>query len=190
MIEQKQQELLDVGSSGTPQGRFAYGGVVPDGAGGFCSNFTVLEGTPGTDSSANFRCWINGTGDDENGVKVDRFNYNPYNYVEVPSKRSNVFAKMTTDLDSGHTVGMMFTYQKRDSNQLLAPTPLFYGFQSYSVGEGIGAGNPYNPFGIDFCDLGWLLMMVELVMMQLLVQETMPLVGSEEECLKLVTEIM
>ena len=106
-------------------------------------------------NSANFRCWINGTGDDENGVKVgDRFNYNPYNYVEVPSKRSNVFAKMTTDLDSGHTVGMMFTYQKRDSNQLLAPTPLFYGFQSYSVGEGIGAGNPYNPFGIDFCDLG------------------------------------
>ena len=144
-----------VGSSGTPQGRFAYGGVVPDGAGGFCSNFTVLEGTLGSDSSANFRCWINGTGDDENGVKVgDRFNYNPYNYVEVPSKRSNVFAKMTTDLDSGHTVGMMFTYQKRDSNQLLAPTPLFYGFQSYSVGEGIGAGNPYNPFGIDFCDLG------------------------------------
>ena len=57
-----------VGSSGTPQGRFAYGGVVPDGAGGFCSNFTVLEGTLGSDSSANFRCWINGTGDDENGV--------------------------------------------------------------------------------------------------------------------------
>ncbi|GIR17512.1 MAG: hypothetical protein CM15mP31_2600 [Gammaproteobacteria bacterium] len=92
-----------------------------------------------------FRCWTS---------PDDRFNYNPYNYVEVPSKRSNVFAKMTTDLASGQTLGMMFTYQKRDSNQLLAPTPLFYGFQSYSVGEGIGAGNPYNPFGIEFCDLG------------------------------------
>ena len=128
------------GSAGTPQGRFAYSGVVGD-----CSNFTVTEGTAGSNAATDFRCWTS---------PDDRFNYNPYNYVEVPSKRSNVFAKMTTDLASGQTLGMMFTYQKRDSNQLLAPTPLFYGFQSYSVGEGIGAGNPYNPFGIEFCDLG------------------------------------
>mgnify|MGYP002061487053 FL=1 len=136
-----------VGSSGTPQGRFAYSGVVGD-----CSNFTVSEGTGGTNPATDFRCWVNGTGDGPDGG--DRFNYNPYNYVEVPSKRANVFAKMTTELNSGQTVGMMVTYQKRDSDILLAPTPLFYGFQDYSVGEGIGAGNPYNPFGIEFCDLG------------------------------------
>ena len=126
------------GSAGTPQGRFAYSGVVGD-----CSNFTVNEGTTGTDV-ADYRCWAS---------PDDRFNYNPYNYVETPNKRLNAFAKMTRELDSGQTVRLDFMYQKRDSDQLLAPTPLFYGFGSFGGNEGIGAGNPYNPFGIEFCDL-------------------------------------
>ena len=71
------------GSAGTPQGRFAYSGVV-----GSCSNFTVAEGTPGTNAATDFRCWES---------PDDRFNYNPYNYIETPSKRLNAFAKMTTD---------------------------------------------------------------------------------------------
>ena len=82
-----------VGSSGTPQGRFSYSGVVGD-----CSNFTVLEGTPGTNAATDFRCWINGTGDDpETGG--DRFNYNPYNYIETPSKRLNACTRRETQTD-------------------------------------------------------------------------------------------
>tara|TARA_B100001057_G_scaffold460946_2_gene512504 strand:+ start:3081 stop:5912 length:2832 start_codon:yes stop_codon:yes gene_type:complete len=136
-----------VGSSGTPQGRFAYGGVVGD-----CSNFTVAEGTPGTNAATDFRCWVNGTGDDP-VTGGDRFNYNPYNYIETPSKRLNAFAKMTRDLDSGQTLRMDFMYQKRDSDRLLAPMPLFYGFGSFGGREGIGANQLYNPFGVEFCDL-------------------------------------
>ncbi|MFL2487450.1 MAG: TonB-dependent receptor domain-containing protein, partial [Gammaproteobacteria bacterium] len=128
------------GSSGTPQGRFAYSGVVSD-----CSNFTVAEGTAGTNPATDFRCWTS---------PDDRFNYNPYNYIETPSKRLNAFAKMTRELDSGQTVRLDFMYQKRDSDRLLAPMPLFYGFGDFGGNEGIGAGNPYNPFGIEFCDLG------------------------------------
>ena len=128
------------GSSGTPQGRFAYSGVVGD-----CSNFTVAEGTSGTNPATDFRCWTS---------PDDRFNYNPYNYIETPSKRLNAFAKMTRELDSGQTVRLDFMYQKRDSDRLLAPMPLFYGFGDFGGNEGIGAGNPYNPFGIEFCDLG------------------------------------
>ena len=127
------------GSSGTPQGRFAYSGVV-----GECSNFTVTEGTSGTNPATDFRCWTS---------PDDRFNYNPYNYIETPSKRLNAFAKMTRDLESGQTVRLDFMYQKRDSDRLLAPMPLFYGFGSFGGREGIGANQPYNPFGIEFCDL-------------------------------------
>ena len=61
---------------------------------------------------------------------------------------------MTRELDSGQTVRLDFMYQKRDSDRLLAPMPLFYGFGDFGGNEGIGAGNPYNPFGIEFCDLG------------------------------------
>ena len=66
------------GSSGTPQGRLAYGGVVPG-----CSNWQPNEGTSGS-SPSDFRCWTS---------PDDRFNYNPYNYVETPSDRVNLFAK-------------------------------------------------------------------------------------------------
>ncbi len=55
---------------------FAYGGVVPG-----CSNFTPTEGKPAA-SVADFRCWTS---------PADRFNYNPYNYVETPSERKNFF---------------------------------------------------------------------------------------------------
>ena len=71
------------GSSGTPQGRLAYGGVVPG-----CSNFQPNEGTAGS-SPSDFRCWTS---------PDDRFNYNPYNYVETPSERKNFFAKGTLEI--------------------------------------------------------------------------------------------
>jgi outer membrane receptor protein involved in Fe transport len=128
------------GSSGTPQGRFAYGGVVGD-----CSNFTVTEGTPGTNAATDFRCWTS---------PDDRFNYNPYNYIETPNERWNAFMKGSYKLDDETTFNMNVTYQKRQSDQLLAPTPLFYGFGDFGGDEGIGANQPFNPFGIELCGLG------------------------------------
>ena len=83
------------GSSGTPQGRFAYGGVVGD-----CSNFTVTEGTPGTNAATDFRCWTS---------PDDRFNYNPYNYIETPNERWNAFMKGSYKLDDETTFNMNVT---------------------------------------------------------------------------------
>mgnify|MGYP006419106483 FL=1 len=128
------------GSSGTPQGRFVYGDVVGD-----CANFTVAEGTPGTNAATDFRCFTS---------PDDRFNYNPYNYIETPNERWNAFMKGSYKLDDETTFNMNVTYQKRQSDQLLAPTPLFYGFGDFGGDEGIGADQPYNPFGIEFCGLG------------------------------------
>ncbi|MDE0659806.1 MAG: TonB-dependent receptor [Gammaproteobacteria bacterium] len=124
----------DGGSSGTPQGRFAYGGVV----GGF-SNFTLNEGDAGTDPS-HFREWTS---------PDDRFNYNPDNYIQTPSERRNVFLNGSYDLTD--RVAFLFDalYQNRLSDQLLAPTPLFYGW--WGANQSIDATNIYNPFGVTFC---------------------------------------
>ncbi|MCY3623662.1 MAG: TonB-dependent receptor [Gammaproteobacteria bacterium] len=123
----------DGGSSGTPQGRFGYGGVV----GGF-GNFTLIEGQAGTDPS-HFREWTS---------PDDRFNYNPDNYIQTPSERRNIFLNGSYDLTD--RVAFLFDamYQNRLSDQLLAPTPLFWGF---SADEGIDATNIHNPFGITLC---------------------------------------
>ena len=126
------------GSSGTPQGRFAYGGVVPG-----CSNFTATEGKPAA-SVADFRCWTS---------PADRFNYNPYNYVETPSERKNFFAKGRYSITENTDITLFGIYQNRESDQLLAPMPLFYGFGDFGGSEGISRNNPYNPFGLEFCDL-------------------------------------
>ena len=126
------------GSSGTPQGRLAYGDVVPG-----CSNFQPTEGTSGS-SPSDFRCWTS---------PDDRFNYNPYNYVETPNERKNFFAKGTLDITEDTSVTLFGVYQNRVSDQLLAPMPLFYGFGDFGGSEGISRNNPYNPFGIEFCDL-------------------------------------
>jgi outer membrane receptor protein involved in Fe transport len=126
------------GSSGTPQGRLAYGGVVPG-----CSNFTPSDGTSGG-AASDFRCWTS---------PDDRFNYNPYNYVETPNERVNLFAKGRFNLSGNTDLTMFGTYQNRESDQLLAPMPLFYGFGDFGGGEGISRNNVYNPFGIEFCGL-------------------------------------
>ena len=124
------------GSSGTPQGRFAYGGVVPG-----CSNFQPSEGTAGT-APGDFRCWES---------PEDRFNYNPYNYVETPSERYNAFLRATYDISDTQSFHVDMSYQNRQSEQLLAPMPLFYGFGDFGGQEGIAASNPFNPFGVEFC---------------------------------------
>ena len=123
----------DGGSSGTPQGRFGYGGVV----GGF-SNFTVREGDAGTDPS-HFREWTS---------PDDRFNYNPDNYIQTPNERRNIFLNGSYALTDGISFLFDALYQNRLSDQLLAPTPLFWGFEA---DEGIDATNIHNPFGITLC---------------------------------------
>ncbi|MDE0227075.1 MAG: TonB-dependent receptor [Gammaproteobacteria bacterium] len=123
----------DGGSAGTPQGRFGYGGVV----GGF-ANFTLREGEAGTDPS-HFREWTS---------PEDRFNYNPDNYIQTPNERRNIFLNGSYALTDNISFLFDALYQNRLSDQLLAPTPLFWGF---SADEGIDATNIHNPFGITFC---------------------------------------
>ncbi len=121
------------GSSGTPQGLFSYGGIFEE-----FDGFTLIEGQAGTDQS-HFREWVN---------PDDRFNYNPDNYIQTPSERRNIFLNVSYDLTDQISFLFDALYQNRLSDQLLAPTPLFWGF---SADEGIDATNIYNPFDMTFC---------------------------------------
>ena len=121
------------GSSGTPQGSFSYEGVVGD-----SRSFTLREGEAGTDPS-HFREWMS---------PDDRFNYNPDNYIQTPNERRNIFLNGSYALTENISFLFDALYQNRLSDQLLAPTPLFWGF---SADEGIDATNIHNPFGITFC---------------------------------------
>ena len=51
--------------------------------------------------------------------------------------------------------------------------PLFYGFGDFGGSEGISRNNPFNPFGIEFCDLTGFQLKVKLVMMPI-IQVVMP----------------
>ena len=124
----------DGGSSGTPQGRFAYRGVV-----GEFSNFTLREGESGKDPS-HFREWTS---------PDDRFNYNPDNYIQTPNERRNIFLNGSYALADNISFLFDALYQNRISDQLLAPTPLFWGW--WGADQSIDATNIHNPFGVTFC---------------------------------------
>ena len=164
----------DNGSAGTPQGSFWYSAIYDDPRFAAVTGhndckkqgrFTVTEGTTGSDgtpigstgektatraSIANFRCWASQPIEaGSTTIGSDRFNYNPYNYIETPNVRKSVNAYGNYEIFDGINAEWNMLYLNRNSEQLLAPTPLFYGFSS---GEMISASNRYNPFGIDLCD--------------------------------------
>jgi len=133
------------GSTGTAQGRVGSGVL---------GTFDLTT-DPGADvasqGAAAFR-----PGDFSRGAPgdgADRFNFAPDNYLLTPQDRTNIFTQGTYDLTDDIRITAEASFNNRSSNQLLAPTPLFLGLFSAGTfaGEiGIGADNPFNPFGIDF----------------------------------------
>jgi len=79
----------------------------------------------------------------------DLYNYQPENYVFTPQKRYTTFLGGTHRLTDRLRPYFEVVYTNRQSEQKLAPTPLF------TIEEGImvSAGNRYNEFGRDFIDI-------------------------------------
>ena len=79
----------------------------------------------------------------------DLYNYQPENYIYTPQTRYTAF--LSGDYALSDRLGTYFevSYANRQSEQKLAPTPLF------TIEEGItvSAGNRYNAFGRDFADV-------------------------------------
>lgn len=137
-------------SSGTPQGRFVFtdpntmttssitlnDGVLNDGM----ANIPVFDPlNPGT------------AGDFHDFQTSDRFNFQPFNFLQTPNERLNVFAKAEYDVTDEITFRMVGSYTNRKSANQAAPEPLFIGPEA---GNGnimdtvtVAADNPFNPFG-------------------------------------------
>jgi iron complex outermembrane recepter protein len=84
---------------------------------------------------------------------ADRFNFAPFNYIEIPLKRYGVFANIVQEIAGDTHFRVKALWNRRDSVNQAAPIPLGVG---PSVGNGnlldtlvISGTNPYNPFGFD-----------------------------------------
>ncbi len=120
-------------SSGTPNGRFIVLG----------QNLTliapVLNRAP---VLADYRNFIS---------PADRFNFAPFNLIQVPLERYGGFVNFTQELGGNVNFRARAVYNRRNSANQAAPLPLFVGPDS---GNGnlldnitIDASNPFNPFG-------------------------------------------
>ncbi|MFL6728120.1 MAG: TonB-dependent receptor domain-containing protein [Sphingomicrobium sp.] len=84
---------------------------------------------------------------------ADRFNFAPFNYIEIPLKRYGAFANVTQEIGSDTHFKIKAVWNRRDSINQAAPIPLGVG---PDVGNGnlldhvtISGTNPFNPFGFD-----------------------------------------
>jgi iron complex outermembrane receptor protein len=154
------------GSSGTPAGRFiVIGGAKLGGAhigGATCSAFNPTSHSYGTCDltlktfpKPGFAGSSNGPslGNFRDRLGTDIYNFAPLNYFVTPSERTSFYAQGHYDMADNLTFSTEVVFNKRNSQQALAPSPLFLGAtkQSTANGQGIGVGasNPYNPFGLD-----------------------------------------
>ncbi len=79
----------------------------------------------------------------------DYYNYQPINYLLTPQTRYNIYGAGRYELAPAISTFAEVSYLNRESDQLLAPTPLF----TISEGITVDANNFYNPFGRDFIDV-------------------------------------
>jgi len=136
------------GSSAPPQGSI----IDRSGAAGNAAWQALTAANPGTtffynDPSAGWRPF-NSAGTSDIGAG-DQYNYQPVNYLLTPQQRTNIYASGRYELSPSVNVFAEASYVNRQSDQLLAPTPLFI----ISEGVTVQAENYYNPFGRDFIDV-------------------------------------
>ncbi len=129
------------GSSGTPQGRF----IIYDADGNWQNDST----TPGSNgfnepNDPDLIPWSSET----------PFNFAPDNYLLTPQERTAIYIQGRYQLTDNISVSSEALYNRRESAQFLAPTPLFIGDWGGNYGAadspiGVGGQNPYNPYGYD-----------------------------------------
>lgn len=137
-------------SSGTPLGRF----IIHDPNTGQDMDMTLKAALP--PGQVPIYDPLNPTGPGtsyKDFTTADRFNFQPYNYIEVPSERISMFGQVTQDLTDNIHLRVRGSYVNRTSANQAAPLPLFVG---PDAGNGnlldtivIDKTNPYNPFGFD-----------------------------------------
>ncbi|MGO4221375.1 TonB-dependent receptor [Lysobacter sp. TAF61] len=137
------------GSGTSPNGRFALcpGGYDP--AAGSCKGpQTSFTGRPGT-----FTYDGRGSAPRPYVPGVDAYNFAPENYLLTPQERRSVFGNASVDVTDDVRFKTTFTYNQRESEQLLAASPVTLGttpnIPDLAEHVYISKDSVYNPFGAD-----------------------------------------
>lgn len=123
-------------SSFLPNGRYAIPGFFP-------TSQTLISAPTNTPTVANFRPFVSPN---------DRFNFAPYNYLQIPLERYGLFGNLRYELADDLNFSAKALWNERKSKNQAAPLP-------FGIGQAAGitpvldsttihATNPYNPFGV------------------------------------------
>ena len=86
-------------------------------------------------------------------TNADRYNFGPANYFKTPQERWYTYTQGHYDLTNNITFDFTTMYQRRNSAQIRAPNPWYFGLFGGQRANGLNIGvskvNPYNPFGAD-----------------------------------------
>jgi iron complex outermembrane receptor protein len=125
-------------SSFTPNGRFT-GSAFPGGNATLRAPVIGRRATP-----ADFRGFVS---------PADRFNFQPFNFLQIPLKRLGVFGNARLELTDNINLSVRALYNRRESRNQAAPLPFGIGptsgLTSVLSNIVVSATNPFNPFGVD-----------------------------------------
>jgi iron complex outermembrane receptor protein len=124
-------------SSFLPNGRYI-GSIFPNGG-----DETLISAPTSTPTIANFRDFVS---------PADRFNFAPYNYLQIPLERYGVFGNLKYELAPDVHFTVKGIWNERKSKNQAAPLP-------FGIGQAAGitpvldattvdATNPFNPFHV------------------------------------------
>ncbi|MGN3975005.1 TonB-dependent receptor domain-containing protein [Tsuneonella sp. SYSU-LHT278] len=84
---------------------------------------------------------------------ADRFNFQPFNYLQVPLERIGAFGNLSYELGENTSFSIKTLYNQRKSKNQAAPLPFGIGPTSGLTpvlsNIVVSASNPFNPFGVD-----------------------------------------
>lgn len=95
---------------------------------------------------------LNPTGADfEPFTTADRFNFAPFNFLQIPSERFGFFTQVTHEVTDNINFRAKAAYNTRNSTNQAAPIPLFIGPEAGNGNRldniSVDVTNPFNPFG-------------------------------------------
>ena len=125
-------------SSFTPNGRYLGSAFVS-------GNATLIAPVIGRSATpADFRTFVS---------PADRFNFGPFNYLQIPLERMGVFGNLRYELSESVNFSLRTLFNRRESRNQAAPLPFGIGPASGLtpvLGDiVVSATNPFNPFGVD-----------------------------------------
>ena len=120
-----------------PGGRYQFNGLF----GGVTQTTIATTNTP---TVANFRPFAD---------PADRFNFGPFNYLQIPLKRYGAFVNLGYEVSDTVNFSFKGIWNERSSKNQAAPLPFGIGPTSGLTpvlsALGVSATNPFNPFGVD-----------------------------------------